>query len=135
MTAKAAIAQALLRGKILNVKNCFGLFGITNCARECSRMIERPFGVRLTRTQKEGKSRYGQAVIWVDYSLPQTPENKEGIQKMKDYVKSQSEEANVPRGTIDKSIEQMNHQEFWDALLDGKLEPPQQPTVIQGTLL
>ena len=90
MTAKAALCKALLDGKVLNVKNCFTMIGLTNCAREISRMVEQPFGVIVSRTQMDGHSRYGQSVVWVDYRLNTTEQNKEGIEKMKLYVAEQS---------------------------------------------
>lgn len=86
MTAKAALAKALLDGRVLNVKNCFETIGLTNCAREISRMIEQPFGVEVSRTNKDGKSRYGQPVVWVDYYLRKSEHNLPGIEKMKEYV-------------------------------------------------
>jgi|SRR3954463_3551756 len=89
MTAKAALAKALLDGRVLNIKNCFDLIGLTNCPREISRMIEQPFGVIVSRTNMDGKSRYGQAVTWTNYRLNNTDHNKEGIQKMRDYVAEQ----------------------------------------------
>lgn len=89
MTAKAALCKALLDGKVLNIKNCFSLIGLTNCPREISRMIEKPFGVTVSRTPMDGKSRYGQPVTWVDYRLNVTDYNADGIKKMKEYVKSE----------------------------------------------
>lgn len=89
MTAKAALCNALLSGRIINVKTCFRDYGITNCAREITRMVEIPFGVEITRTHMTGKSRYGQPVQWVDYNLHRFERNKEGIEKMKEYVKKQ----------------------------------------------
>jgi hypothetical protein len=86
MNAKAAISQALLNGHTLNVKNCFHLFGITNCSREMSRMIEKDFGVRITRTPREGQSKYGQPCTWFDYNLELSQSNAEGIKKMIDYI-------------------------------------------------
>lgn len=86
MTAKAALAKALLDGRVLNVKNCFDTIGLTNCAREISRMIEKDFGVQVSRTQRQGKSRYSQDVTWYDYRLNHTEYNKEGIAKMREYV-------------------------------------------------
>jgi hypothetical protein len=87
ITAKAAMAKAFLDGKVLNVKNCFTLFGITNCAREASRMIEIPFGVKLTRIHRTGESRYKQSVTWVDYRLDAFLErNKEGVKLMREYI-------------------------------------------------
>lgn len=85
-TAKAALAKALLDGRVLNVKNVFTTIGLTNCAREISRMIEQPFGVIVSRTRQEGTSRYGMAVTWTDYRLNRSEHNLPGIQKMKEYV-------------------------------------------------
>lgn len=92
MTAKAALAKALLDGRVLNVKNCFTLIGLTNCAREISRMIEKDFGVTVSRTHMVGESRYGQSVSWTDYRLNKTDYNADGIKKMKEYVDSQKEQ-------------------------------------------
>lgn len=89
MTAKAALCRHLLAGHVLNIKNCFTLIGLTNCPREISRMIEQPFGVIVSRTNRTGSSRYGQAVSWVDYRLNRTEHNKEGIEKMQKYVDEQ----------------------------------------------
>ncbi len=89
MTARAALCLALLKGKVLNVKNCFTEIGLTNCAREIPRMVEKPFGVIVSRVQMEGKSRYGQPVTWVNYRLNNTEYNREGIEKMKEYVRRQ----------------------------------------------
>lgn len=86
MTAKAALCQALLDGFTLNVKNCLDIVGLTNCAREVSRMVEKPFGVKVTRTHRNGKSRYGHNIWWVDYRLKRTRENKRGILRMKLYI-------------------------------------------------
>lgn len=104
MTAKCALAKALLDGRVLNVKNCFETIGLTNCAREVSRMIEKPFGVIVSRTKMEGKSRYGQPVVWYNYRLNSTPYNKEGIQKMREYVSKQIAATN-PK--TDKEVKQM----------------------------
>jgi hypothetical protein len=89
MTAKAALALALLEGRVLNVKNCFNEIGLTNIAREIPRLIEKPFGVQVSRTPKAGKSRFNQDVTWTDYRLNSSPFNADGITKMKEYVKSQ----------------------------------------------
>lgn len=91
MTAKAALCKALLDGKTLNVKNVFSMIGLTNCAREVSRMVEKPFEVRVERIRREGRSRYGQAVCWYDYRLKETEENKIGIQLMREYVRGQKQ--------------------------------------------
>lgn len=89
MTAKAALAKALLEGRVINIKNCFETIGLSNAPREISRMIEKPFGVQVSRTQMQGKSRYGQPITWFNYRLNSTEYNKEGIKKMKEYVLQQ----------------------------------------------
>lgn len=104
MTAKAALCKALLAGEVLNVKNVFNMIGLTNCAREISRMIEAPFGVNVSRTAMEGKSKYGQRVCWVNYRLNASEHNREGLLKMYDYVKEQ--EGNAPPKT---NAEQKQH--------------------------
>jgi hypothetical protein len=86
ITAKAALCRALLEGKTINIKNCFNTIGLTNAPREVSRMVEQPFSVKLDRKRMEGHSKYGQSVCWVNYTLPFTEENKEGIEKMKEYI-------------------------------------------------
>jgi hypothetical protein len=87
MTAKSAICSLLLAGHTLNIKNCFNLVGITNCPREISRQIERPFGVEIKRTERTGTSRFKQPVRWIDYTLERTLDNAMGILKMEEYVK------------------------------------------------
>ncbi len=89
MTAKAALAQALLDGHVITVMNCFKMIGLTNAAREIPRMIEQPFGVQVSRSPKISKSRYGEAVHYFEYRLNRTDYNKEGIQKMKEYIQKQ----------------------------------------------
>lgn len=91
MTAKASLCLHLLNGEVLNIKNVFNTIGYTNCPREISRMVEKPFGVEVSRTKREGKSKYGQPVTWFDYRLNRTEYNKEGIEKMKEYVMSNSD--------------------------------------------
>jgi hypothetical protein len=87
MNQKAALCKALLEGKVVNIKNGFTWFGITNIPREIGRSIERSFDVKVSRTNMEGKSRYGQTCIWIDYRLNKTDYNAEGMKKMADYVK------------------------------------------------
>lgn len=90
MTSKAALAKALLDGKVINIKNCFETIGLSNAPREVSRMIEQPFGVVVSRTRMEGKSRYGTPICWFNYRLNKTDQNKDGIEKMRKYVDDQS---------------------------------------------
>lgn len=89
MTAKAALIKELLSGKVISIKTCFMTVGLTNAPREISRMVEKPFGVTVSRTQKEGKSKYGQPVTWYEYRLNKTEYNLPGIQKMIEYLKEQ----------------------------------------------
>lgn len=108
MTAKAALCKALLDGRVLNVKNCFETIGLTNCAREISRMVEQPFGVEVSRTRKVGKSRYQQEVSWVDYRLNRTEYNREGITKMIQYVNREIETINIITDNQHKELKQLN---------------------------
>lgn len=108
MTAKAALAKALLDGRVINIKNCFETIGLTNAPREISRMIEQPFGVQVSRTQREGKSRYGQAVTWFDYRLNNTEYNQDGIRKMKEYVNKELGSINVKTDNQKKELQQLS---------------------------
>lgn len=99
MTAKSALCKALLDGRVLNVKNVFTTIGLTNCAREVSRMIEKPFSVTVSRTPMQGKSRYGQPVTWTDYRLNSSQHNLEGIEKMKEYVAANGGEVLMKKET------------------------------------
>lgn len=100
MTSKAALCKALLEGKVVNIKNGFSWFGITNVPREIGRSVERYFGVVVSRTPMEGKTRYKQDCTWVNYRLNRTEHNKDGIDKMQKYVdeqmKDQVQEPNEP---------------------------------------
>lgn len=102
MTSKAALCKALLDGKVVNIKNGFSWFGITNVPREIGRAIERDplvtknpndsgFGVEISRTERTGTTRYEQSCNWTDYRLNRTDYNKVGIEKMKLYVAQQME--------------------------------------------
>ena len=90
MTAKASLCKAFLDGRVVNCANIFVLTSLTNCSRECIRMIEKPFGITLTRTERNGRSRYDSPTNWIDYSLAHTPMNKDGIMKMREYVNKES---------------------------------------------
>ncbi len=93
MTAKAALCVALLRGDVVNIRTGFIDFGITNIPREISRMIEDEskdgFGVEVSRTPRQGKTRWGRASTWTDYRMNKTDRNLPGIEKMKAYVREQ----------------------------------------------
>lgn len=104
MTAKAALCMALLQGKVINVRNCFMTIGLTNCSREISRMIEKPFGVEVSRVHREGKSRYGQTVTWVDFRLNKSERNLPGIEKMKAYVEKKQSEYNKNSSKVEHTL-------------------------------
>lgn len=106
MTAKAALCKALLNGDVLNIKNCFELIGLTNCPREVSRMVEKPFNVHVSRTPRNGHSRYGQSVTWVDYRLNRSESNLDGIQKMEEYVREHSSPKIDPKTALPGFISQ-----------------------------
>jgi hypothetical protein len=105
MTAKAALCVHLLRGEVLNIKNVFYLTGLSNAPREISRMIEKQFNVTVGRTLRHGKSRYGQPIIWYDFRLNPTEYNKDGIEKMKEYVQKQKGSF-IPK--TDKQLKQIS---------------------------
>lgn len=91
MTAKAALAMALLRGDVVTIKTGFKNFGITNIPREISRCIEQPFGVEVSRTRRDGTSRYRVPCFWFEYRLNRSDHNLEGIKLMEDYVQKQTD--------------------------------------------
>lgn len=103
MTAKAALAMALLEGRVLNVKNCFELIGLTNCSREISRMIEKPFSVTVSRTTMVGETRYGQRCTWVNYRLNASQHNLPGMEKMREYIKEHMPDPMTARTTKEKN--------------------------------
>jgi hypothetical protein len=94
MTARCALAIALLKGEIINVKNSLDICALSNPAREIPRLIEKPFELIVSRQKMEGKSRYGQPVAWTNYRLNKhAAYNQEGIKKMREYIKE-----NLPSG-------------------------------------
>jgi len=103
----AALAKALLDGRVINIKNGFHLLGITNVPREIGRCIEdekrNGFGVIVSRVERKGTSQYGQPVEWTDYRLNFTEYNRPGIEKMKEYVRKEMATINH---TTDKQKEQ-----------------------------
>lgn len=85
MTAKAAICKALLLGKVLNVKNGFSWFGVTNIPREIGRAVERSFKVKVDRKKRDGRTRYGVNCWWTDYKL-KIEGNELGVIRMIEYI-------------------------------------------------
>jgi hypothetical protein len=70
--------------------NGFSLLNCTNIPREVGRSVERSFGVKISRREKNKVSSYGQPCYWFEYWLDKMlPENKDGIEKMKEYVNEQ----------------------------------------------
>lgn len=90
MTATAALAKHLLDGNVISVRDCFKYFGLTNASREVSRCIEQKFDVIVSRTPRKFTSKYGRKGVYTEYRLNYTDYNKEGIKKMKEYVKEKS---------------------------------------------
>lgn len=87
MTARIALCLALLEGRVLTVKNCFEITGLTNAGREIPRMVEKPFGLVISRLSKVGKSRYGQIVSYTEYRLNKDAQyNQEGLAKLREFV-------------------------------------------------
>lgn len=89
MTQIAAIALALLKGEVISIKTAFNQFGCTNAPREISRSIEKKFEVKVSRVPKKFTSRYGKSGIYYQYRLNKSDHNLLGIEKMKEYVKSE----------------------------------------------
>ena len=89
MTRQQALATYLLTGKPVSIKNGYNYFGISNISREVIRLIEKPFGVQLTRTKKEGKTKYGTYCTWLEYILLPTKLNAKGINAMKRMLKEE----------------------------------------------
>jgi len=109
MNQKAIMCKSLLKGEVLSVMNCFKWFGVTNCAREIGRSIERPFGVEVSKLQKNFTSRYGQPGFYFEYRLNRTEYNKEGIAKMEAYVRETEQsdfKSIVKRGAKTKHVKQ-----------------------------
>jgi hypothetical protein len=103
MNAKAALCLALLEGHVLNIKNCVKLVGLTNCSREIGRMVEKPFGVQVSRTPMKGMSRYKVSVTWVNYRLNHAEYNLPGIEKMKAYVREHMKTEPEPKTTAQQN--------------------------------
>lgn len=87
MTAKCALCVSLLSGNVLDINKIHKETSYTNSGREIPRMIEHPFGVEVSRTTKNGYSRWGVSVQWCQYRLNRSEYNIEGIKKMITYVK------------------------------------------------
>jgi len=68
------------------------------------RSIERKFGVKVNKTPTKFKSRYGKSGVYYKYRLLHTEENKEGIQRMREYVAKEFRSVN-PK--TDKQVKQM----------------------------
>jgi len=86
MTRKLALAQYLLAGGKLSIMNAYRHFGISNVSREVIRLVEKPFGVILTRTKMEGKTKYGSRCEWFEYRLVSNRINAKGIKAMKEEL-------------------------------------------------
>jgi len=87
MTQISAIALSLLNGETLSIMDGYRKFACSNLPREISRGIEQKFGVRVERTPTKFISRYGQSGSYHKYHLLNSDQNKDGIKKMKEYVK------------------------------------------------
>lgn len=98
MTQTAAIAQALLEGQVLSIMTGFKLFSCTNLPRELSRGIEQKFNIIISKERVDFTSKYGQSGFYFRYRLNQTDYNKEGIEKMKEYVAANGGEV-LPKKT------------------------------------
>lgn len=89
MTQVAAIAHSYLKGESNSIMTAFQKFNCTNLPRENGRSIERKFGVKLQAVPVKFKSHYGHTGVYYRYTLLNTSQNKDGIKKMKEYVRNQ----------------------------------------------
>lgn len=83
MTRQQALISHLLQGGKLSIMSSYKLFGICHISREVRRLIEIPFNVELTRTWKEGKTKYGSHCNWLEYTLTANKMNAKGIKEMR----------------------------------------------------
>lgn len=95
MTRTQALATHLLSGKPVSIKTAYNYFGISNISREVIRLIERPFGLTLTRKRMEGKTKYGTYCSWCEYRLSNTRINASGIKKLKKYLQESKKKQKV----------------------------------------
>src|SRR3990172_4449940 len=98
MTQTAAICIALLKGEILTIFNGYTKFNCSNLPREISRGIEQKFGILVSRVRRDFISEYAEKPgYYYEYRLNKTLEcNKEGVQKMIEYVKKQTANSKPP---------------------------------------
>jgi hypothetical protein len=83
-------------------------------------MIEKPFGIRVSKIPRAGKNRYGSPNSYTDYRLNRSdPYNKAGMILMREYVKKhwgKSKDAKT-----DKQFNTLKQQElFLSELFDHK---------------
>jgi hypothetical protein len=106
MTSKAALCIHLLKGEVVNIGTGFRLLGITNIPREIGRSVERAFGVVVSRSHQEGKSRYNVPCTWVNYRLNKSEHNQPGIAKMIEYIKEcmKDDKENIPTKKINQPV-------------------------------
>jgi hypothetical protein len=98
MTQICAIAIALLNGDTMTIADGYHKFHCTNLSRELSRSIEQKFGVIISKDKKEFKSIYDEKPgYYFRYRLNKTYENKDGMERMRDYIKSQLGELPPPK--------------------------------------
>jgi hypothetical protein len=106
MTQIAAIAMSLLKGDVLTIMDGFKRFACTNLPRELSRSIEQKFGVEISRVKKEFKAQFdGRPGYYYQYRLNNSDHNREGIDKMREYLRSQIPNSTPPK--TDKEAKQI----------------------------
>jgi hypothetical protein len=100
MNGKCALVKLLLAGDVINIKTCFFDTGLTNAPREIG-VIEKKFGIIVSRTPMNGLTRFHKKCTWVDYRLNRIPENADGISKMAMYLFEN--DGIIPKGKITSS--------------------------------
>jgi hypothetical protein len=96
MTRTQALAKHLLAGKTVSIWTAYNLFGISNISRELIRLIEKPFNVKLMRTEKKGKTKYGTPCQWLEYKLTMNKLNAPGIKLMQKSLTQKKDAKKVP---------------------------------------
>lgn len=98
MNKRVALCLALLKGDIINVSNSIKICGYSNPAREIAREVEIPFGIIVSRVRQTNKDQFGNPVTYIDYRLNKSLiENKEGIQKLRDWLKEELSKEPEPK--------------------------------------
>lgn len=111
MTQICAICIALLKGDVLTIGDGFNRFNCTNLPRELSRSVEQKFGVEISKTKVNFKSKFdNKPGYFYKYRLNRTEYNAEGISKMTAYCVEQS------KNTIARTEKEVKEKKLLDQI-------------------